>query len=249
MVCRHFARSILSLGLALAVSGVAQAGIVSWAAEASSAPVREDFSAYDGGVAFAATPQSIAGNGASVSGIFAGQTPGSATAGSVTWETVGVGGAINPLTLVGQPDSPVDVPQNILFLFGAVAGMLDGGLTGAVSFLFGSDVTFFGIDVGGSETSPGSGDPGPATFAFYGRDGSLIDQITVSAVRDGPYAFDAGGRVIAGVTITNLDPYGLTYDNLRFAPAPPVLALVVVGLVGIGSMSRLRSRAAHQGAD
>ena len=156
---------------------------------------------------------------------FAGQTL--STAGGFDALT---GTPTNPLTLLFNPvlaDNIGIFPlPGSLVAFGALA--VPG--TGALSVLLGLDTDIFGLDVAGA-----SG--GSFTAQFFARDGSLLGAITQSGITNRFYGFRAtGGDRIAGVSLTNIDSNGIAYDNVTFnrIPEPAVLALLGLGLAGIG---------------
>ena len=62
------------------------------------------------------------------------------------------------------------------------------------------------------------GNGGSATLEFYGADGSLIDQVTVSGLADLAYGFGtAGGTpIIAGILIQNTDAAGIGVVNICY---------------------------------
>jgi hypothetical protein len=80
---------------------------------------------------------------------------------------------------------------------------------GAIAVLFDYDQSEFGFDLLG-------GDGGDAFVNFFRRDGSLIDMIVLPGLASQTYGFArAGGiRDIAGISIHNLDPAGIGFDNL-----------------------------------
>jgi len=111
-----------------------------------------------------------------------------------------------------------------------VAGMFDGLLTGSLSVLFDLDQSIIGITIYGTGTTPFSGDPGDGVFQFFARNGSLIDTVTIPALRDGPYTFSVIDPIIAAMTITTDDPFGVAYDLVRGVPAPAPYLWVVPGV-------------------
>lgn len=129
-----------------------------------------------------------------------------------------------PLTL--QPGDPsenlatFEAPEP--WLLTVVAGNGPAGFPnfnaigeGALSILFESDQSEFGIELEGVEF-------GCITFDFFRRDGSPIDSETICGAQAQPYAFRRVGNVtdIAGVVMTNTDPSGLAFDNVRFSMNP-----------------------------
>ena len=113
---------------------------------------------------------------------------------------------------------------------------------GAIALLFTSDQSEFGFQLVGGEL-------GSATLDFFRRDGSLIEQIVLNALADDLYGFSRVGGVndIAGISIWNNDPGGIGLDNLRFdvpsgqVPEPGTLALLGLGLVGMGYARRKKA--------
>ena len=64
------------------------------------------------------------------------------------------------------------------------------------------------------------GEDGVATLQFLRRDGSIIQDMQISPVREHGFGFmrSDGAADIAGFVLTNADPQGLALDNLRFDP-------------------------------
>jgi hypothetical protein len=105
---------------------------------------------------------------------------------------------------------------------------------GAVAILFDHDQSEFGFkSVGGSF--------GSAKVEFWGRDGSLIDAISLTVLGTQFFGFSREGGItdIAGISIWNTDIGGIGLDDVRFdvVPIPAALWLFgsgLVGLIGIG---------------
>ncbi|MEM9385947.1 MAG: PEP-CTERM sorting domain-containing protein [Pseudomonadota bacterium] len=112
---------------------------------------------------------------------------------------------------------------------------------GAVSVLFDNDQSEFGfLSVGGNL--------GGATFEFWARDGSLIDTLTPMGLDTDFFGFTTadGLATIAGISIWNLDPAGIGFDDIVFdvpgiqVPEPSSLLLVAVGVLGAAYARRGR---------
>lgn len=203
-------------------------------------------------------PNPITLAGASISGIFAGQTSAYnyQAAGSWTYPAVQQDMYFEeilslptpgPLTLVGQGANQNIGGQDIFpvypgTLFGQVP-QTPGMGTGAFSILFDSNVTQFGLDIVGAnypanQPGPPPGDPGEVKVQFFRDDGSLLDTLTFTAF-NGSVWFLAGPAegTFRGVTITNDDYNGLGYTAFR-VPVPAPIALLVLGFGVMAWVSR-----------
>ncbi len=86
---------------------------------------------------------------------------------------------------------------------------------GAVTFSFAMPQSAVGLDIPLFES-------GSVTAQFF-EPGGLPFDVLVLARGSLSWTFTApAGHTIAGVTFTNVDPFGVAYDNLRLTPAPPV---------------------------
>jgi hypothetical protein len=124
----------------------------------------------------------------------------------------------DPLTLqVGAPGQNINViydggcgPTQVLDGLGP-DGFPNNSAIGEGSFavLFDFDQSEFGFNICG-------GDGGTATIQFFRRDGSLIDQVLLSGLSNQDYGFRRVGGVndIGGISVHNLDPAGVGFDNL-----------------------------------
>lgn len=165
-------------------------------------------------------------------------------------QTLGVNGNFDVLT--GTPTNPLTLlagaPGRNLSIdaFGAPGNQVISGLgpvgfpsfnaigEGSLAVLFDADQSELGLDILATER-------GMATFNFFRRDGSLIDTLVFDFTNllDGPRAFrrEGGAADIAGLTVTNNDPFGLAYDNLRFSqgvvPEPTSLMLFAGGAAAV----------------
>lgn len=124
---------------------------------------------------------------------------------------------------------------------------------GSFAVLFDFDQSQFAFQLVG-------GNAGSAFLSFFSRDGSLIDEITLSGLSDQTYGFirDGGIQDIAGISIYNNDPGGIGFDNLVHdvpgvpgepggnghpsVPAPSALVLLGTALLGVAAASLRRSR-------
>ncbi len=218
----------LSIAAALiSLPTIAGAGPITLSYSTSSETLMENFSSLPSG-----TYDGIFdGNNVKVGESFVGQTVGT-TVGSdgYTYETVS-GVPTDPLTLA-TPDlgDGIAGSTGVTGLYGDGINGFDLG-EGLVSILFDYNITEFGLAIRGSNG-------GEATFNFFGRDGSLIDSITFTTLVGSLPEYTFSSTVaFAGITISNTDTYGLSYDEFRFAeqaepvPEPSTLPLLALGLL------------------
>jgi hypothetical protein len=111
---------------------------------------------------------------------------------------------------------------------------------GAFAVLFANDQSQFGFQLVG-------GNAGDAFISFFGRNGSLIDSITLTGLADAYYGFERDGGIkdIAGISIYNNDLAGIGFDNLKHdvpgiivTPEPMTILLLGMGLVGLAGLRR-----------
>ncbi|MEM9838853.1 MAG: hypothetical protein AAF830_06810 [Pseudomonadota bacterium] len=133
---------------------------------------------------------------------------------------------------------------SILGLGPAGFGTNEGIGEGSIAMLFDFDQSEFGIDIIG-------GNGGAVSIQFFQRDGSLLDELTVTdLVGATALAFRtlSGMNLIAGIAITNNDIGGVAFDNIRSdvlgnddtVPVPPAAILMAGGLL---ALRRRRRRA------
>ena len=144
-------------------------------------------------------------------------------------------------TLTAVPTGPLDLvadvrDENLYFTQNAISGLGEFGPTsrgigeGSIAILFGEDQLEFGIDVFG-------GNGGIITFQFFRRDGSLIDALTVVEADSLAFRAMSSADAFAGLAITNRDPGGVAYDNIKYGvtanpvPVPPAALLMGAGLL------------------
>ncbi|MCV3274334.1 hypothetical protein [Roseobacter sinensis] len=191
-------------------------------------------------------------------------------------QTIGVSGFFD--TVSGSPSGPLALfddaaNQNILAVDGgdgnfgntSIAGLGPLGFPtanaigeGVISVLFDFDQSEFGFDLIG-------GDGGTATLQFFGRDGSLLTEITTNPLFGTlmlGFATDDTSKSIAGVTILNSDPGGVGVDNVRsdvrgvigpppvgprpeIVPLPAGILLLGSGLLALGAARRESRRRAR----
>jgi hypothetical protein len=139
--------------------------------------------------------------------------------------------------VTGTPNNPLTVASSTgelqIFFSGSntlvpvvPGGQPDGIGEGALSLLFDGDHTEFGLTILGNSIS------GEVTFQFFDRTGASVGTETVVTTSVNPdFTLSSDAGAFAGVTITNTDPAGVTYDNFRLGdvvqtgPATPVPAL------------------------
>lgn len=137
---------------------------------------------------------------------------------------------------------------------------IQNGLTlrgeGALSLLFDDDQSQLGFSVTGaggiSNRQPVPS--GPVTAQFFRRDGSLIDSLelalgSVSSISHFGFLREGGLVDIAGVSLTNIDAFGVSYDDFIYSytaietavPEPSSLLVMTAALLGFSSIARRRS--------
>jgi PEP-CTERM motif len=114
---------------------------------------------------------------------------------------------------------------------------------GAISILFSSDQSQFGLQLVGLNG-------GNTYFNFFREDGSLIQSFTERVSSNSYLGFfrDAGIKDIRGVTIWNDDRNGMAIDNVKHdvassisaVPEPETYTLALAGLAAAGLMARKR---------
>ena len=125
------------------------------------------------------------------------------------------GSPSNPLTLqTGAANQNLNVFVNgstqVLTGLGPLAFPNSNAIgEGSFAVLFDFDQSEFGFDLVG-------GNSGSATVDFFGRDGTLIHTIVLTALSDQSYGFQREGGLndIAGISIQNDDGGGIGFDNL-----------------------------------
>jgi hypothetical protein len=119
----------------------------------------------------------------------------------------------NPLTLL-TPGANDGVWCYQDELQGVANGTTVGDIgEGAISFFLQHDHSSIGIDINKT-------DSGTVVMQFFSRVGSPFQIVTLSTgIGAQSYTFTANAGSIAGVTITNSDPSGISVDNLRLQPA------------------------------
>jgi len=229
---------LFALGLILAPSIHAA---INWTATQSSLAITDDFESYSPGPISA--PMAILGGTTGES--FVGQSVATGTGFDVV-----TGTPSNPLTVAASSGEAEIYIYGDNTLVGMIPGQLPDGIgEGAVSFVFDEDHTEMGIAVLGAQGSGGAID-----FQFFDRTGASVGTASIPNPADGDYTLTSDGAAFAGVTISNTDPGGVTYDDLRIGegapptPATPVptlstwaiyLLVAMVGLLGWFGVRRI----------
>lgn len=178
--------------------------------------------------------------------------PGATYGESFVGQTVSGGNGVND-TVSGAPSAPLVLQANpsainniavlngFPLVYGPSGNLSDAG--GAVSVLFDFGTDILGFTTIGADTN------GVFTVAFFNQFGASLGSVTQST-GSGFFGFRADmGELIAGVTITSVDVFGIGYDNVTFnqipfpqttIPEPGVLALFGLALAGGGIVSRRR---------
>lgn len=177
---------------------------INWSETVSGLPIAEDFEAYSLG--------NVSGvldiNVGVVGETFEGQTVDTATG----WDVVS-----------GTPNDPLAIAPSTdqIQVYSYSRGNSALGLTsgtvglGAVSVLFDSDHSEFGLAILGANQ-------GDVTFQFFDRTGASVGTAVVNlTVTDSDFTLTSDGPPFAGVTITNTDLAGITYDDFRVGQAVP----------------------------
>ena len=159
----------------------------------------------------------------------------------------------NPLTMIagstGQNLLLADIsigqgpPSTVISgISGLGGGFPDTGAIekGALSVLFEDDQIAVGFDLIASPNTA-------VLLQFFRRDGYLIDTASVTGPTTGEvvslaFARDGGILDVAGLSITTSTADGARLDNFLFdpIPEPSTLTLAALGLLGLGSSTRLR---------
>lgn len=228
------------IGAALAItSTITFSGPITVTAGTSSATLKEEFSAIFTSLVGSSIYN---GNDVSVAESFAGlivDDPGLNAS-----ETFS-GSPTDPLTLDSSGGASTGILTGVfdsgfeLFNLGVTG--LAGGVVftdigeGMVAMLFDFDILELGMTL-----LDNTG--GTTLLSFYNATGALVDTVTTTLGGDITFASTLAFR---GVAISNTDPGGQGYDSLRFgaivtAPEPMTLALLGLGLAGLGLSRRKR---------
>jgi hypothetical protein len=161
------------------------------------------------------------------------------------------GSPTNPLTLqTGAANQNVDVV--IVTGTNVVTGLGPNGFPNGAAIGEGSLAVLFPIDQSsfGFEVVAAAG--GTATVDLFRRNGTLIQQLTLSALANQGYGFsrDAGIQDIAGFSIFNNDATGIGLDDIKYqtaVPEPSSVALVLIGLAGVFAFRSLENKKFKRG--
>lgn len=190
---------------------------INWSETVSTSAIAEDFEAYPLGN----VDGTLSINVGTAGEVFLGQSVSEASG----WDVVS-GTPTNPLTIAASTDEIQVYPyfsfsKSVLGLTGGTVGL------GSVSFLFDLDHSELGLAILGANQ-------GDVTFQFFDRTGASIGTAVVAlTVTNSNFTLTSDAGSFAGVTITNNDPAGITFDDLRLGegavvpPAPSTPALPV----------------------
>jgi hypothetical protein len=211
---------------------------INWSETVSTKAIVEDFESY----ALGNVDGTLSINVGTAGETFVGQSVSEATG----WDVVS-GTPTNSLTIAASTDeiqvyAYPNFSNSLLGLTGGTIGL------GAVSFLFDLDQTELGLAILGANQ-------GDVTFQFFDRTGASVGTAVVTlTVTNSNFTLTSDAGSFAGVTITNNDPAGITYDDLRLdagtAPEPPspsvpvptlsqwaiLLLSVLLALIGLASI-------------
>jgi hypothetical protein len=236
----------------VAATSSVHAGVTQIAYASVTASGSEGFNAYAGPDWTQTTYNSIySGSGMSFGKRFNGQSLSVQTSGGDSFDRLNVGfeGATGPLSLLTGAAN-----YNLAFLSrpgyggtilggGPINGVTDGlgGFgRGSLAVLFDTDVSTCGLKIIACNG-------GTAHFSFFRRDGSVIGSTSITLAGDTTpfvtytdalaFQSDTGASEIAGFSVWNTDPFGMTFDDFIYAgaavPAPGAIAwLGMAGLMG-----------------
>lgn len=213
-------------GLAVAMlagvsaQGVAAQDVASVACDLLDLPVLIDFENFPRVVNGTRYDQVLRFPGALIGERFAGQALSSAN----TFDLL-TSAASTPLSLLaGEPGQNLSVEahgqrQNTLYGLGPEGfERKSGSGEGAVSILFLADQAALGVTVEFEMAYAGSPPGGTALFQFFARDGQFLGKVEVTGTGRTSLCFQRAGAVadIAGVSITNTDNQGVSFDDIAF---------------------------------
>ena len=242
---RKYLSTIATVGAAISSATAAQAQLTQVGYDTLSGTQTTSFGAVPGGASPGTNYDNILiVNGVAFGERFAGQT----VSANGNFDQVS-GTPTNGLTLLAG-----SAGQN-LSVFQSPAGPVLSGLgplgfpnanaigEGAISILFSSDQSEFGLRLTGS-------DGGNAFLGFYRSDGSLIDLITLNGlplVSTVGFRRDGGVSDIRGISFWNADVTGFGLATIRYnvpsaVPEPGTWMLMLAGFGGIGLAIRRQRR-------
>jgi len=172
-----------------------------------------------GGVAFG---EHFSGQTLSTSGNF--DVPSGTPTGPLALQVGAPGQNLYPLTVRAISLQPLQLDNALAGIGQSGASSTAGVGEGAISILFSSDQSQFGVQLlklNGGNTY----------FDFFRNDGSLIQSFTASVATSSYLGFfrDGGIKDIRGVTIWNDDPNGMIIDNVKHDVASNVSAVPEAG--------------------
>jgi hypothetical protein len=188
-------------------------------ANPSSTGVSVDDILISGGVAFG---EHFSGQQLSTSGNF--DVPSGTPTGPLTLQVGSTGENLYPVTVRAISLQPLQLDNALAGIGQSGASSTAGVGEGAISILFSSDQSQFGVQLlklNGGNTY----------FDFFRNDGSLIQSFTASVATSSYLGFfrDGGIKDIRGVTIWNDDPNGMIIDNVKHDVASSISAVPEAG--------------------
>ncbi|MBW6505552.1 MAG: hypothetical protein K0B00_02245 [Rhodobacteraceae bacterium] len=220
MVITGFKAKIGSALALCAFAGAAGAGGITVAdCDALNLPIQIDFEDFPRVVNGTNYDDLLRFPGASIGERFAGQ----ALAEFRTFDLLDLNASAPLRLLAGAPGHNLSVEargqrQNTLYGLGPMGfEHKSGSGEGAISILFTADQQAIGASFELEMVYAGSPPPGSVRIAFFGRDATLLGEVSFSGQGRTRACFQTEGAGIAGVSITNTDIQGISIDDIAFS--------------------------------